>query len=146
MSEVRRLKLPVMASYGFGQVAEAMVTVGFNTFLLYYYNQVLGVSGTITGAALALSLVVDAVVDPMAGALSDRLRSRWGRRHPFIALSAIPLGGFFFLIFNPPPGLDDIGLAAWLVAFTFMTRLALTFYHVPHLALGAEMAHDYNQR
>ena len=94
MSDVRRLKLPVMASYGFGQVAEAMVTVGFNTFLLYYYNQVLGVSGTITGAALALSLVVDAVVDPMAGALSDRLRSRWGRRHPFIALSAIPLGGF----------------------------------------------------
>ena len=92
MSEVRRLKLPVMASYGFGQVAEAMVTVGFNTFMLYYYNQVLGVSGTITGAALALSIVVDAVVDPMAGALYDSLRSRWGRRHPFIALSAIPLG------------------------------------------------------
>jgi Na+/melibiose symporter-like transporter len=146
MSETRRLKMPVMASYGFGQVAEALVTVGFNTFLLYYYNQVLGVSGTITGAALAISLVVDAVVDPMAGALSDRLRSRWGRRHPFIALSALPLGGFFFLIFNPPPGLGDLGLAAWLVAFTFLTRLALTFYHVPHLALGAEMAHDYNQR
>jgi Na+/melibiose symporter-like transporter len=146
MNEVRRLKLPVMASYGFGQVAEALVTVGFNTFLLYYYNQVLGVSGTITGIALAISLVVDAVVDPMAGAISDRLHSRWGRRHPFIVFSALPLGGFFFLIFNPPPGLDHFGLAAWLVVFTFLTRLALTFYHVPHLALGAEMAHDYNQR
>src|SRR5574338_26768 len=73
MTETRRLKLPVMASYGFGQVGEALVTVGFNTFLLFYYNQVLGVSGTITGTALAISLVVDAVVDPMAGAISDRL-------------------------------------------------------------------------
>jgi Na+/melibiose symporter-like transporter len=146
MSDVRRLKFPVMASYGFGQVAEALVTVGFNTFLLFYYNQVLGVSGTITGIALAISLVIDAVVDPMAGAVSDRLHSRWGRRHPFIVFSAVPLGGFFFLIFNPPAGLGDLGLATWLVVFTLLTRLALTFYHVPHLALGAEMAHDYNQR
>ncbi len=106
----------------------------------------LGVSGTITGIALAISLIVDAVVDPIAGSLSDRLRSRWGRRHPFILLSAIPLGGCFFLIFNPPGGFGEIGLAAWLVVWTLATRIALTFFHVPHLALGAEMAHDYNQR
>jgi Na+/melibiose symporter-like transporter len=135
-----------MAAYGFGQLGEAMVTVGFNTFLLYFYNQVLHVSGTITGLALAISLVVDAVVDPMAGALSDRLKSKWGRRHPYIVLSALPLGGCFFLIFNPPAGLGEIELGAWLVVWTLLTRIALTFYHVPHLALGAEMAHDYNQR
>jgi len=146
MTEPRRLNFPVMASYGFGQLGEALVTVGFNTFLLFYYNQVLGVSGTITGIALAISLAVDAVVDPMAGALSDRLRSRWGRRHPYILAAAIPLGGCFFLIFNPPGGLGDVELAAWLVTFTLLTRIALTFYHVPHLALGAEMARDYNQR
>src|SRR4030095_11900425 len=82
----RRLAIPVMAAFGFGQLGEALVTIGFTTFLLFYYNQVLGVSGTITGIALAISLVVDAAVDPIAGALSDRLRSRWGRRHPFILL------------------------------------------------------------
>lgn len=143
---VRRLKLPVMSAYGFGQLGEALVTIGFNTFLLYFYNQVLGVSGTITGIALAISLAVDAVVDPMAGALSDRLKSRWGRRHPYIVLSALPLGGCFFLIFNPPVGLGELELGAWLVGWTLLTRIALTFFHVPHLALGAEMAHDYNQR
>ncbi len=145
-SEPRRLAIPVMAAFGFGQLGEALVTIGFTTFLLYYYNQVLGVSGTITGIALAISLFVDAAVDPIAGSLSDRLRSRWGRRHPFILLSAIPLGGCFFLIFNPPTGLGEFELAAWLVCWTLATRIALTFFHVPHLALGAEMAHDYNQR
>ncbi len=145
-SEPRRLTIPVMAAFGFGQLGEALVTIGFTTFLLYFYNQVLGVSGTITGIALAISLFVDAVVDPIAGSLSDRLRSRWGRRHPFILLSAIPLGGCFFLIFNPPAGFGEYELAAWLVVWTLATRIALTFFHVPHLALGAEMAHDYNQR
>ncbi len=145
-SQPRRLRIPVMAAFGFGQLGEALVTIGFTTFLLYYYNQVLGVSGTITGIALAISLIVDAVVDPIAGSLSDRLHSRWGRRHPFILLSAIPLGGCFFLIFNPPGGFGEIGLASWLVVWTLATRIALTFFHVPHLALGAEMAHDYNQR
>ena len=135
-----------MAAFGFGQLGEALVTIGFTTFLLFYYNQVLGVSGTITGIALAISLFVDAAVDPIAGSLSDRLRSRWGRRHPFILLSAIPLGGCFFLIFNPPTGFSEFELAAWLVCWTLATRIALTFFHVPHLALGAEMAHDYNQR
>lgn len=144
--EPRRLAVPVMAAFGFGQLGEALVTIGFTTFLLYYYNQVLGVSGTITGIALAISLFVDAAVDPIAGSLSDRLRSRWGRRHPFILLSAVPLGGCFFLIFNPPAAFGELELAAWLVCWTLATRIALTFFHVPHLALGAEMAHDYNQR
>jgi Na+/melibiose symporter-like transporter len=143
---VRRLSVPVMAAYGFGQVGEAMVTIGFTTFLLYYYNQVLGVSGTITGLALATSLLVDAIVDPMVGAMSDRLRSRFGRRHPYILLSAIPLGAFFFLIFNPPAGLSELGLGVWLVIWSLAARIALSVFHVPHLALGAEMAHDYNQR
>ncbi|MGH8595522.1 MAG: MFS transporter, partial [Gammaproteobacteria bacterium] len=145
-NEPRRLTIPVMTAFGFGQLGEALVTIGFTTFLLYFYNQVLGVSGTITGIALAISLVVDAVVDPIAGSLSDRLRSRWGRRHPYILLSAVPLAGCFFLIFNPPDGFNEIELAAWLVVWTLAARIALTFYHVPHLALGAEMAHDYNQR
>jgi Na+/melibiose symporter-like transporter len=79
-----------MIGYGFGQVGESLVSVGFNTFLLFYYNQVLGVSGTVTGFALGISLVLDAVVDPTAGALSDRVRSRLGRRHPFMLASAVP--------------------------------------------------------
>ena len=143
---IRRLSLPVMLSYGIGQSGEALVTVGFNSFLIFYYNQVLKVSGLVTTIALAIALVVDAVIDPMAGALSDRLRSRYGRRHPYIICTALPLGLSFFMMFNPPAAFGQLELAVWLVAFALLTRIALTFYTVPHLALGAEMAHDYNQR
>ena len=64
--------------------------------------KVLGLSGTLCGVALAVALVFDAITDPLAGTLSDRLDSRWGRRHPFMYASAVPLGLFFALLFTPP--------------------------------------------
>ena len=71
-----KLTLPVKLAYWTGQVAEGLFSATLSVFLLFYYNQVLGVSGTITGLALATSLLVDAIVDPMVGAMSDRLHSR----------------------------------------------------------------------
>ena len=142
----RRLSFPVMIAFGAGQAAEGIKGTAFNTFLLFFYQQVLGVSGTFTGLALAIALTFDAVTDPVAGSLSDKVRTRWGRRHPFILISAAPLGLAFFGLFNPPEGLSELALFFWLTCFATLIRGSLTFYHVPHLALGAEMAHDYNQR
>lgn len=135
-----------MASYGFGQVSEAVKNVGFNTFLLFYYNQVLGVSATGTSIALAIALVFDAITDPVAGSLSDKFRSRWGRRHPFILFAAVPLAVTFYFLFHPPEGMSELGNILWLVCFAVAVRASMTFYHVPHLALGAEMCDDYSQR
>ncbi len=141
-----KLSLPTMVSYGFGQVGEAIKNTGFNTFLLFYYNQVLEVSATGTSLVLAIALIFDAVSDPVAGSLSDKLQSRWGRRHPFIFISAFPLAISFFFLFHPPDGLGELGTLVWLCIFAVLVRGSMTFYHVPHLALGAEMAEDYNQR
>lgn len=135
-----------MVSYGFGQVGEAIKNTGFNTFLLFYYNQVLHVSATGTSLVLAIALIFDAISDPVAGSLSDKLKSRWGRRHPFILISAFPLAVSFFFLFHPPEGLGEFWLLVWLCVFAILVRASMTFYHVPHLALGAEMAEDYNQR
>lgn len=135
-----------MVSYGFGQISESVKNAGFNTFLLFYYNQVLGVSATGTSIALAIALVFDAVTDPLAGSVSDKLRSRWGRRHPFILFAAAPLAVTFYFLFNPPEGLSETGYVVWLLCFAVLVRGSMTFYHIPHLALGAEMAEDYNQR
>ena len=143
---VRRLSLGTMAAYGFGQTAEGIKNAAFNTFVLFYYQQVVGVSGTLTGLALGIALCFDAITDPLAGAVSDKTRSRWGRRHPFLILAAIPLSLAFYFLFNPPDGLSEIGSFLWLTAFAVLVRGSLTFYHIPHLALGAEMAKDYNQR
>jgi Na+/melibiose symporter-like transporter len=135
-----------MLAFGIGQAAEGIKNQAFNVFLLFYYQQLVGVSGTLTGLALGIALVFDAVTDPLAGFVSDRFRSRWGRRHPFMFFSAFPLVLSFVALFNPPESLSEFGSFLWLLVFAVLVRASLTFYHVPHLALGAEMAHDYNQR
>ncbi len=132
--------------YGFGQLAEGVKNHAFAAFLLFYYTQVLGLSGRMAGMALALALVFDAVSDPLAGVVSDRWRSSWGRRHPFMYASALPLGVAFYAVFAPPAGLDEWGLFLWLLVTAVATRAAMTLYHVPHMALGAELSTDYAER
>jgi Na+/melibiose symporter-like transporter len=132
--------------YATGQLAEGLKNECFALFLLFYYTAVLGLSGSLAAVAILLALLVDAVTDPLAGVLSDRLESRWGRRHPFILTAALPLGVFFYLVFSPPAGLGQAGLFAWLLGFAVATRLSMTLFHVPHLALGAELSRDYQDR
>lgn len=132
--------------YGVGQMAEGIKSDSFALFLLFYYREVLGLSGTLAGLALMISLVSDAVSDPLVGALSDRARTRWGRRHPFMAAAALPVAITYYLSFSPPAGLGQTGLFAWLVVFTVLARFALTLFIVPYMALGAELSEDYHER
>ena len=141
----RLISLSSKLSYGVGQVAEGMKNTGFALFVLFYYNQVLGLDGYLCGLALGVALLFDAVTDPLAGSLSDNWRSRWGRRHPFMVASAIPLGLAFWGLFSPP-AMSSAGLFAWLLTFAVLTRAAMTLYHVPHMALGAEMTANFEQR
>ena len=133
-------------SFGIGQAAEGIKNNAFTLFLLFFYVQVHGLSASLAGTALFIALIFDAVSDPIAGYLSDSWRSRWGRRHPFMYASAVPLAIAFYFTFVPPEGLSQWGLFAWLTAFTVLTRGAMTLYHVPHLALGAELSDDYEER
>ena len=132
--------------YGLGQLAEGLGHEGLNLFLFFYYTSVLGLGGVLAGQAILIALLVDAFADPLVGVWSDRLVSRWGRRHPFLYLSALPLGVCFYCTFAPPRGLSQAGLFAWLTAFAVLTRGATAFFNVPHLALGAELSRDYEER
>ena len=133
-------------AFGVGQFAEGLKNTAFAGFVLFYYNQVLGLPGTLAGAALFIALLVDAVTDPLAGSLSDNHQSRLGRRHPFMYASALPLGMAFVGLFAPPSDLGEWGLFGWLAVFAILTRVAMTLYHVPHLALGAEMTENFSER
>ena len=94
----RTLRLDTRLFFGVGQVAEGLKNFSISYFALFYYNHVLGLSGSLTGLALAIALVVDALTDPMMGSLSDNFRSRWGRRHPFMVGGALPLALAFFAL------------------------------------------------
>ena len=86
------------------------------------------------------------MTDPLVGSLSDRIRGRFGRRHPLMAGAAIPLAVALFLLFSPPDGLSAFDQFTWLTLFAILVRTALTFFQIPYLALGAEIALDYHQR
>jgi GPH family glycoside/pentoside/hexuronide:cation symporter len=89
---------------------------------------------------------VDAFVDPLVGSLSDNSRSRHGRRHPWMAASALPIVVAFYMLFSVPPGLTGAGLFAWALVALLAVRIGLSGFTVPYIALGAELSDDYAER
>jgi len=142
----RRVPLSTRILFGSGSAAEGVKNTAFNVFLLFYYNQVLGLSGTLSGLAIFLALCVDAVTDPLVGAISDNFHSRLGRRHPFMYASALPMALCFFLLFDPPAGLSPMGLFAWLTAFAVGVRASMTLYMIPSASMMPEMTPIYDER
>lgn len=132
-------------AFGIGQLAEGLKNGALGTFLFFYYNQVLGLSATLTGIAIGTALITDAAVDPLIGSLSDHWRSKYGRRHPFMYVSILPLAVCFYLLFAPPVR-GDWALFIWLVVFANLARVAMSLYFVPHQALGAEMTSEFTER
>jgi len=133
-------------AYGVGQIGEQVKNQGFNAFLFFYFTQVLGLSGSLAGTAILIALVFDAVTDPLAGSLSDNWKSPRGRRHPFMYAAALPLAVSYVVLYVPPASLGQTGLFLWLTGFAVAVRGAMTLYHVPHLAMGAEISDDYHER
>ena len=141
----RRLGLPTKLAYGFGSIAYGIKDNGFSTLLLLFYNQGVGLPADQVGLAIMAALVFDAFVDPVIGHLSDHLQTRWGRRHPFMYASAIPIGVLYLLLWNPPRG-STIETLGWLFAIAVLVRTAISCYEVPSSALAPELTSDYHER
>ena len=129
----------------FGGIATSTKDLVFRSFLLLYYNQVLGLPASTASFVLLISLIVDAVSDPMVGTWSDNFKHKLGRRHFLMLLSVLPFSLSLFLLLAPPD-LSDQGLTIWFLVFTVLTRLSFTFYAVPWGALFAELTDDYAER
>jgi Na+/melibiose symporter-like transporter len=93
-----------------------------------------------------LSLVFDAISDPIVGYSSDNLHSRWGRRHPFMYGSVVPVALSYYLLWNPPAGLGQGALFGYLLALAILVRTFITFYEIPSSSLVAELTDDYDER
>jgi Na+/melibiose symporter-like transporter len=146
-AEGERLTLKTKLAFGVGSAAEIIALYSVSSYALLFYNQVLGVKAAWIGLAISLSLVLDAVVEPVVGSWSDRTsNSRWGRRHPWMFAAPIPIALCLFAIFSPPDGLGQMGLAVWCGVSVSALRWAMSAYHTPHLALGAELSPHYTER
>ncbi len=132
-------------SYGLGAAAYGIKDNGFSVFLLIFYNQIIGLPAGAVGLAIALALVFDAMIDPVLGVLSDRTNTRWGRRHPWLYASALPIALSWVLLWHPPQG-SQATILAYLVVTAVFTRAAIATNEVPSLAMAPELTTDYHER
>ena len=134
------------ATYSVGSVAYGVKDNGFSTFMMVYFNQVLGLPAIYVGLALLIAMAFDAITDPYVGHLSDHWVSKLGRRHPFMYAAVIPTGLFYFWLWNPPADIGTLALFFWLLVMAVLVRLTITFFEVPNSAMLPELDRTYDGR
>lgn len=132
--------------YGFGSIAFGVKDNGFTYLLMIFYNQALGVPAASVGLAIMVALLIDAVADPLIGTWSDNVRSRLGRRHPFMYAAALPIAISYFYLWNPPSGFDTTQLFWYLLGLSIVIRLCISTYEIPSSALVVDLTDNYDDR
>ena len=143
---IPRVDFRVKLLYGIGEVANAIKSIAFGLFTLFFYTTVMGLPGTWIGIVATIVLVWDATIDPYIGYLSDKAHFHFGRRHTFMLIGSLTMGVSFWLVFSPPQGLSRGVLLVWLLGSSLLARTAISMYGVPYHALGAELSQEYHER
>ena len=142
----KRLSFQTKFTYGVGELGTA-IPIGLSIFyLLFFLTEVVGLSPTLAGTVLLLGRVWDAVNDPVIGWLSDRTRSRWGRRYPWLVLGALPLGFFCFMQWIVPPLESQTSLFIYYVLMAMGGYAAFSVIILPMVAIATELTPDYDER
>ncbi|MBW4696617.1 MAG: MFS transporter [Aphanocapsa lilacina HA4352-LM1] len=141
-----RLNLAQKLAYGAGDFGPAVTANLLVFFWLPFLTDAAGLAAGAAGSILAISKVWDAVNDPIVGVLTDRTRSRWGRRRPWILLGAIPFGFTFFAQWLVPFA-GNAGAAFWYyLAMALLFNSLYTAVNLPYTALTPELTDDYDER
>ncbi len=140
------LPLLLKLSYGAPSFAGAAMAIPIGIHLTIFYSDTILVPLGLIALVKALARALDAVTDPLVGWLSDRTKSRWGRRRPWMAVGAPLCAIAFYLMFTPPEQLRGIDAAAWFAVTYTLYYLFHTVYVIPHYGLGPELTLDYHER
>lgn len=132
--------------YGLGDWGTSAATTVRNVFWFFFLTSVVGLNAGLAGSIFLVGRLWDAVNDPLVGALSDRLDTRWGRRRPFLLFGAIPFGLAFTLLFLVPPWEGSQARAAYYIVVFLLFDSLYTMINVPYSALMPELTSDYDER
>lgn len=143
---VGRLPIRTKLLFGLGQGVEVSATFVANTFLMFYLTNIAGLSPTTAGTIIFLSLIVDAIADPLIGSWSDRSHSRWGRRLPFMVVALPVICIASFALFSISVSGETAGAIGLALLLNIMLRVGTSLYALPYAALTAELTTDYDER
>jgi GPH family glycoside/pentoside/hexuronide:cation symporter len=145
MSEERLSRLTKFI-YGAGDTGFSLTSTILGAYFAIFLTDVVGLAPGIAAASIFIGRSWDYINDPIIGHISDRTRSRWGRRRPFLLFGAIPFGLAFILLWWIPPITTSIGLAAYYAVAYLLFDTAATFAYMPYFALTPELTDDYDER
>ena len=140
-----RLPLREKVGYGIGDFGFNLYWANISAFLLIFYTDVMGLAAAAVGTMMLVTKLVDAVTDPLMGAIADRTRSRWGRFRPWMLYGAVPLALAGVLTWTVPD-LDGNGRLLWAYATFTLMMLAYTVLAMPYSALSGVITGDSQQR
>ncbi len=145
-SNAGRVPVRIAAFWGLGTLATTTMLNGVSVLLLFYLVNLVKIEPVVAGALLFGSKLLDVFTDPPMGLLSDRTRSRWGRRRPYLLGSSLFCGLSFACLFNIPETASGGALYGFLVLFLVLYALSYTAFQVPYMAMPAELTDDYHER
>lgn len=127
-----RIGIGERLGYGVGDLASGLMLNFFGFFLLYYFVDLNGLAPAAIGLMLLVTKLIDAVTDPMMGAIADRTRTRWGRYRPYLLFGPVPLAISMVLIFYAPEEIGETALLIWAYISYSLCMLAFTAVNVPY--------------
>jgi GPH family glycoside/pentoside/hexuronide:cation symporter len=141
-----KLSLGTKVGFGVGDVGGNLFFTLISFWTLHYLTDVTGLAAAAAGTALMVGKLWDAVIDPLVGLISDRTKSRWGRRRPYLLFGALPLA-VAVVVFFWSPGFDNQTLLFWWALLTFSAvNTAYSFVNIPYTSLSPELTSDYHER
>ena len=132
--------------YGSGDIGFSLTTTIVAAYFLFFLTNVVGIRPAVAGIAILIGRSWDYINDPIIGHISDRTRSRWGRRRPFLLFGALPFALAFTMMWLKPPWDNLIALTAYYAVAYVIFDTAATFVYMPYYALTPELTEDYDER
>lgn len=132
--------------YGTGDWGTASYGTLRQIFYAIFLTDVVGLEPRLASVAALVGIIWDAINDPLVGMISDRVRTRWGRRRPFLLIFAIPYGLSFMLLWWAPPFESQIAKAVFITIAFMISDTLETLVAVPFSALTPELTKDYDER
>ncbi len=132
--------------YGSGDWGIASIGMLRSIFYAIYLTDVVGIEPRLASIGALVGIVWDAVNDPIIGTLSDRMKSRLGRRRPFLLWFAFPFGLSFVMLWSAPNWESQVGLLLYVTLAFMISDTLTTLVAVPYLSLTPELTQDYDER